>query len=293
MKSKRQFLRLAFIVSAGTIVFNRAAPAEVELRYHPPQQIATLENEDVLESSGLAASHRTPGVFWTHNDSGDKARIFSFDERGRHLGKCRIKGAKADDWEDMAAFKQGEQSWLVLCDVGDNAKRRKTVRLDFIHEPAPAAKSAKVKMTVKYRYSLGPRDCEAVAVDTHTKTILMVTKSLTPPRVFSIPLPDDEPDEPLVARPIARILLPLVTGMDISDDGRRVALSTYGDVYDFERRPGETWRAAFSRAARRLPSPQLRQGEAICFGRANYSLYLTSERLPTPLWKLTPVSNSP
>lgn len=285
----RQVWQRRIIVVIAPILFTPSVTAEDQVRYLPGKQVAILENEDVLESSGLAASYRTPGVFWTHNDSGDGARIYSIDERGRHLGDCKIKGAKAVDWEDIASFEQGEQSWLVLCDVGDNAKRRKTVRLDFVHEPAPAAKSAKVKMTVKYRYDLGPRDCEAVAVDPHTKTILIVAKSLAPPFVFRLPLPDESPAETLVAKRIGQISVPLVTGMDISHDGRRAVLSTYGDACDFVRQPDETWQIALRRPARQLKTPQLRQGEAICFGHKSYSLYLTSERLPTPLWKLSPV----
>jgi len=289
MKNPREFWQLTIIAVCAYILFARTTMAEAPVRYQQPQRIATLENEDVMESRGLAASHRIPGVFWTHNDSGDDSRIFSFDERGQNLGECIIKEAKATDWEDLASFQQGDQSWLVLCDVGDNAKRRKTVRLDFIHEPVPTAKSAKVKMTVKYRYSLGPHDCEAVAVDPHTNTILIVAKSVAPPHVFALPLPDDSPPEPLVAKSIGRISVPLVTGMDISHDGRRVVLSTYGNAYDFTKQPTVTWGTVFNGRGRPLESPELRQCEAICYGHNTYSLFLTSEGLPTPLWKLSPV----
>src|SRR5688500_5814903 len=36
-----------------------------------PVQLAALEDRRVRESSGLAASRRSPGLIWTHNDSGD------------------------------------------------------------------------------------------------------------------------------------------------------------------------------------------------------------------------------
>jgi hypothetical protein len=202
------------------------------------------------------------------------------------LGRCTIKGAAALDWEDIAAFKQGDQCWLVLCDVGDNAKRRDEVELIFIHEPAPAAKTAKIQMTVRLRYSRGPLDCEAVAVDAHTKSILLIGKSLAPPHVFVLPLPQQSPSETLIAKSLGRIPAPLVTGMDISHDGRRLIAGTYGDAFEFVRRDGESWQETIRRAPRQLPMPVRRQGEAICFGHDSYSLFLTSERLPTPLWKL-------
>lgn len=211
MKRNQQVSGLPIAATmVASIVFGSKAVAEDRyekspLRYSVAEQIATLQNEDILESSGIVASRRTPGVFWTHNDSGAKARIFSFDKRGRHLGECTIKGATAMDWEDIAAFKQGDQCWLVLCDVGDNAKRRDEVELIFIHEPAPAAKTAKIQMTVALRYSRGPQDCEAVAVDAHTKSILLIGKSLAPPHVFVLPLPQQSPSETLIAKSLGRI----------------------------------------------------------------------------------------
>ncbi|MBP86458.1 MAG: hypothetical protein CMJ64_07055 [Planctomycetaceae bacterium] len=299
MKTRQQIGGTSIIAATVvSILFSSVLAAEdgeatSPLQYTAAKQIATLENEDILESSGLAASRRTPGVFWTHNDSGDKARIFAFDERGRHLGACEIEGAEAVDWEDIAAFKQGNQCWLVLCDVGDNAKRRDEVQLFFIHEPIPTAKTSDVRMTVRFRFSRGPLDCEAVAVDPHTKSIFLVGKSLSPPHVFVLPLPERPPTGTLVAKSLGRIPTPAVTGMDISHDGRRLIVVTYGDAFEFVRRAGESWEEALRRAPRRLPMPPRRQGEAICFGHDNYCLFLTGEKLPTPLWKLTPLLPNP
>lgn len=288
--------RSTFAVAITSILFSIQLTAEdgyerSPLSYAAAEQIATLANEDVSESSGISASRRTPGVFWTHNDSGDSARIFAFDQRGRHLGECRIQGAEAIDWEDIAAFKQGDQCWLVLCDVGDNARLRDEVQLYFVHEPAPTAEAVEVQMTVRCRYSRGPQDCEAVAVEAHSKSIFLVGKSVGPPHVFVLPLPEQTPSETLIARSLGRIAAPLVTGLDVSHDGRRLIAATYGDAFEFFRRDDESWGQALRREPRRLPMPVRRQGEAICFGHHGYALFLTSERLPTPLWKLTPVPN--
>src|SRR5688500_17838526 len=48
-----------------------------------PAQIATLADRAVRESSGLVASRREPGLFWTHNDSGDGPLVYAFDRAGR------------------------------------------------------------------------------------------------------------------------------------------------------------------------------------------------------------------
>lgn len=285
-------------VAAVSIVFGLTADAEDEVsrdfpKYGPPRQVATLENEDITESSGLAASTRTPGVFWTHNDSGDPPRLFSFDERGRHLGECKVKGAKAVDWEAMTSFQQGEQSWLVLGDVGDNAKRRKEVQLYLLREPKPTKDSTKVDITIRFTYSRGPQDCEAVAVDPHSRLILLAAKNIFAPHIFVLPLPEQTPSERLIAKSIGRVAVPLATGMSVSHDGRRAVITTYADAFDFVRGKNETWASAFQRPARQLKMPARMQGEAICFGPDSYSLFLTSEKLPTPLWKVTPVTFTP
>src|SRR5215213_3894622 len=71
-------------------------------RYGPPVNIASLKDKSVSESSGLVASRRTPGVYWTHNDSGDGPFIYAFNSRGEASGVFRVTGAQARDWEDIS-----------------------------------------------------------------------------------------------------------------------------------------------------------------------------------------------
>src|SRR5687767_14630941 len=47
--------------------------------YGAPVHLVNLENQSVKESSGIAASRRNAGIFWTHNDSGDGPFIYAFD----------------------------------------------------------------------------------------------------------------------------------------------------------------------------------------------------------------------
>src|SRR5262249_9269918 len=70
--------------------------------YRAPVHLCNLENQSIRESSGIAASRRNAGVFWTHNDSGDGPFIYAFDRQGKHRGVWRVAGAGAVDWEDMA-----------------------------------------------------------------------------------------------------------------------------------------------------------------------------------------------
>ena len=44
---------------------------------------ALIDFDEIVESSGIIKSKKYPGVFWTHNDSGDSARIFAITEDGK------------------------------------------------------------------------------------------------------------------------------------------------------------------------------------------------------------------
>ena len=65
------------------------------VHYGPGEAIATLANQAIDESSGIACSRRLDGAFWTHNDSGGDANIYLFDRTGRDLGACRLEGVDA------------------------------------------------------------------------------------------------------------------------------------------------------------------------------------------------------
>src|SRR5689334_15559786 len=50
------------------------------------------------EASGLAASRKNAGVLWTHDDSGDSARVFAMTFAGAHLGIYDVAAADFVDW---------------------------------------------------------------------------------------------------------------------------------------------------------------------------------------------------
>src|SRR5688572_28990511 len=78
------------------------ALAAGENGYAPARTIATVQLEGLSESSGLAASRKYPGVFWTHNDGEKIPHLYAFDRSGKQRGRVRITGAKIYDWEDIA-----------------------------------------------------------------------------------------------------------------------------------------------------------------------------------------------
>jgi len=276
---------------------NFQGPPGPVIAYGKGRVLCLLANRKVSESSGLAVSRRAAGLFWTHNDSGAKADIYAFDLRGRDMGTWRIRGAVNRDWEDMASFSIRGRSWLLIADAGDNNRKRKTSRLYIVPEPRidpnrpELTGSVNVAMTIDFFYDDGSQDCEAIGVDANRRAILLISKR-GKRTVYKLPLPNKAPDKPLMAKTVARLDLGMVVGMDISPDGLRAVVATYGCATEYARAPDEAWSAAFARRGRRISLPGRRQGESICFGRDGKTIYMTSEGAPCPLLEVSPAQPS-
>jgi hypothetical protein len=261
--------------------------------YAPGRRLATLANKAVDESSGLACSRTNPGLFWTHNDSGDEARIYLFDSQGRDLGSTRLRGVLAFDWEDIFSFTENGKGYLVICDVGNNVRAAGVQPIYLIEEPSidrqrgVTQDTAPVVQEIHLSYEDDHRDCEAVAVDPTTKTILFATKEdKQGSLVYALKWPEPNPERAFAARHIATLETPAVTAMDVSPDGLRAVLLTYRDAYEYVREASEDWSQGFSRPPRLIVMPERIQGESICYGPDGKTLYLTSEKVPTPLFEI-------
>jgi len=284
-------LGLALLVAPVGAAMAAEEPAPIN--YGPPRLVATLADKRISESSGVACSRRTKDAFWTHNDSGDAPRLYAFDKKGKPLGTFQLAAVRAKDWEDMASFTFRDKAWLLLGDVGDNARRRKTCTLYLVAEPKlPARRPTAITRleparTIVFRYEDGPHDCESVAVDPAGPTVYLVSKSAaTSCKAYALDLPGTRPTKTLTAKAVSSVGITYATATDLSPDGTRCAVLTYAHAYEFTRRTGEKWSAAFQREPRRIGMPLRRQGESICYGPDGQALYLTSEKTPTPLWEV-------
>lgn len=278
-----------FVVLLCLSGLSLAAP---DAPYGKSEKVCELANRKVNESSGVAASGLRDGVFWTHNDSGDRARIYAFDATGRDLGSFLLTGVEAVDWEDMAAFRKDGKSYLLLADVGDNNARRESYSLHIVEEPAVkdahlADAPLRPLMRIDFRYEDGKHNCESVAVDVTEGKIFLLTKEFpVTTKVYELALPPTQPREPMTARALCRVSAIFATSMDISPDGRQAAVLMYRGLLLYEKKPKQNWAEAFAQRGRSVSIPRLPQAEAVCFSRDGSSLYLTSEKAPTPLWRL-------
>jgi hypothetical protein len=190
----------------------------------------------------------------------------------------------------MGSFRLGNKAYLFVADVGDNLRRRSSVSIYLAEEPTSATQDVEAS-GIEFQFEGGPRDCEAVAFDPTSKSFLLIEKKLgLASDVFELPLKAD-PNVPRPALRTARragsIPVPLVTGVDISPDARLLAVTTYTSIVLYRRMDRESWMEAVKRGGKGIAVPPRRQGEAICFGSDGASLYLTSEKRPCPLFRIS------
>ncbi|TWU36623.1 hypothetical protein Q31b_49040 [Novipirellula aureliae] len=253
-----------------------------------------LNDPELTESSGLAASLHTQGHFWTHNDSGDKARLFAFDVVGNKTGGCEIQGVQANDIEDMSVYRLENQSRLVVADTGDNLAKRTNVTLFFFDEPDPTKHTTIRDFgTLDVTYPDGPQDCEAIAVDAQRNGVLLVTKSkLGIANVYFIDLSIAQAGFPwqkkVTATFVCNLSIPMVTGIDIDPNNGDAWVVNYflgfcfPSVKNSSKKRKPSIQKQFAAIPTSLELSQLRQVEAICVDGEG-RIWITSEGSPAVL----------
>jgi hypothetical protein len=257
----------------------------------PPLPVK-LEDRNVIESSGLAASNRRPHHFWTHNDSGGRSIIYAFDAAGKPTGFCRLRSVRSQDWEDMASFRDAGIPRLLIADCGDNKANRPSISLYLIDEPDPEGNTEAQKVqTISVRYPDGARDCEAVAVDTLGRQIVLVAKSLLPTAgIYVVPLPERsegvESEISVTAMRIGTLPVPMVTGMDIDPANGDIWIVNYFQAFCFsctDRNPSIAQRLSGTPSAHEVP--RWKQIEAVAVANAS-TVWVTTEGSPALLGRI-------
>jgi hypothetical protein len=270
--------------------------------YEQPVQIATLENQSINESSGIAASRRNKDIFWTHNDSGDDAFVYAIDRQGKHRGIWRVKGASAQDWEDIAVWKDGKsgKSYIYVGDIGNNSKKREFLTVYRIPEPVikpedtattkqnPA--ETETAEAIKLKYPEGNFDAETLMIHPQTGDLYIVTKVMgAAAKVFKLKAPFMQQQEATLV-PVAEVQVTdttkgFFTGGDISPDGQRLVICDYFGAFEWilpDKKNiafDEIWKQPFQP----VNLGKRQQGESICYSADGKSLLATSEKLPCPL----------
>ena len=278
-----------------------AAVSTTEAPYGSPTIIGTIKNSSITESSGLVASHSTPGAYWTHNDSGDGPFIYALNASGASRGVFRVTGTQAHDWEDISIGPGPDRgkSYLYIGDIGDNNSARSEIVVYRVAEPELSVETAKVTKArpgktepadaIRLRYPDGKFDAETLIVHPASGNIYIVTKvPLVDPVVYEAAAPFSL-DKVITMRRIGEVRVPslfggVLTGGSISSDGRRVAFCDYFQGYELVL-PAKSsdFNDIWKQRMTGFDLGKRKQGEAIAYRLDGKALLATSEGPHSPI----------
>ncbi|HEX4948558.1 MAG TPA: hypothetical protein VFZ34_17925 [Blastocatellia bacterium] len=269
---------------------------ETSAAYEEAVQVGKISEKSLSEISGLTASRLARNLFWIHNDSGDKARIYAINATGKLLEKFDVEGAKNRDWEDIASGPGADgKPALYIADTGDNERTRTEYTVYRVREPLLGGnkKSTEPAEAFPFNYPDGKHDCEAIFVDPTNGQIYFVTKTLKEDcALYRYPLPlranQTVTLEKVGGQKIKNVAqLRMVTGASLAPDGSRVVIRTYFGAFEWLRPKGKVLSAVFDSEPAVLKIPLMGQSEAIAYSADSKSILLTSEKLPAPIYQLT------
>jgi hypothetical protein len=203
-------------------------------------RVGRITAQAIPESSGLVASRKHAGVFWTHNDSGNPPALFAITREGELVREFPVD-AKNVDWEDIALDDAGR---LYIADTGNNNRRRTEVQVYRVDEPDPSAvgstrattRPAPLRVTRTWRlaYPDTPFDCESLFIWQGKGYVLPKRLSTAPGELFSFDL--DSPARVQKLKKVADVpaVRAPVSAADISADGKRLAILTLFGPYIFD-----------------------------------------------------------
>lgn len=274
--------------------------SNVSNEYDKPKVSGKIETSEITESSGLAASPCQTDVLWTHNDSGDKAFVFAINPKGEKLATFSVTGAENKDWEDMAIFKDEKgECFLYVGDIGNNERLKSEFKIYRFREPEvteAAANSSKknpvpteAAEVIKFSYPEYRHDAETLMVHPKTGDIYILSKRLSGAAAVYKLSKDYNLEKTNTLERISDFTVPavpngLLTGGDISPDGKRVVVCDYFSAYeivlpDKAKNFDEIWK----QTPEIVELGEREQGEAICYSADGKAIFATSEKRNSPI----------
>lgn len=244
-----------------------------------------LENQHIVEASGVVVSRSNPSLLWVHNDSGDYNRLFVVGEDAKDYGEFILRGVRNRDWEDIAAGPgpQKDITYLYVGEIGDNFAQYDIMSVYRVPEPDISGLDSVTYTPVEdveridYIYPDGSRDAETLLVDPFTGDLYIITKRDESSGVYLASYPQST-EEIITLRKVGLFPFNRALAGDISADGKEIMVKTDHRIYYWSREPGEAVFEAFRRQPLLLPYTIESQGEAIGWMPDGSGYYTLSEK---------------
>ncbi|CAL9489571.1 hypothetical protein SUDANB2_03199 [Streptomyces sp. enrichment culture] len=236
----------------------------------------TIRDPRITESSGLAASHRHPGIYWTHNDSDDGAYLYAVDSRtGETVATITMTGVGSP--RDVEAVSIGPDNEIWVGDIGDNLGGTwPHVWIYRLPEPK-TLRDQKIRATqYVVKYSDGARDAESLVVHPKTGRVYIVDKNEKGGHLYEGPA-DLTPGGTNVFRPVAAVPDLEATDATLSPDGEHLVVRSYFGAVAYD------WNGGRIKRKERLGVPFLGQGESVTYTADGTKLMFGAEGADSPV----------
>jgi hypothetical protein len=117
----------------------------------------TIKDSRLAENSGMARDTKSK-VYWAVNDSGALGVVYGVDSTGKVKGTLRYNAFPVD--AEAVAWNKDR---LYVGDIGDNDKKRKSIRVYWFDDPKPNNKT-RTYHAWDFRYPDGAHDAETLLV---------------------------------------------------------------------------------------------------------------------------------
>jgi len=280
-----------------------------------PEHVGNLQHPDLVEVSGMAKSLLDDNVFWMINDSGNGSELYAINTVGESLGVWSLS-APNDDWEDMTSFLLNGEPYLLVADIGDNARNRKEYQIYIFNEPRiPTVEQGDDLInsalsplkTIRFVYPDGPHNSEALATDGQWLYIMTKASKMRSRHsissLYRLPLSLASGEDLLVAELLGdmpkrtqksdlikrnsknTVSLKKPTAFEIDDKNDTGYLLTYSYVVRVDRHSQQTWAEAILEGGRAIHHHRLKKAESLTLSKDN-KIWFSSEGKHAPLWVL-------
>lgn len=286
----------------------RAVNEASDLQWSKAQFAGIPEASQLNELSGLAHSNHQDNLFWALNDGGNPAEIIAIDGKAQIKARYQLEGAPNIDWEDITSYQIDGKNYLAIADTGDNNGNRTDLYIHILEEPQQLIDSGTIKpiRTIRFKWSDGARDVEALSADLERNQFLLISKKRVPAEVYGLPFDAKDGDSPKLLATLEGISQPdektkttkgdlgryraQITGADVSPDGHWLVVLNYQQLFFYSLSNGTLPKKLYAKLT--LDFPWLPQAEAIAFSKDGNSIFVGSEQSPAPIIRFDKASDN-
>ncbi len=262
-----KLLSLLLIFTIGIGLSTAVAAPQDTIHTPPWQPVGQYTHPDIRESSGIVKSRQFEGVYWTLNDSGNPAALYATKRNGELIQKITINGSRNFDWEALGIDSKNQ---LWIGEIGNNSRLRFDLKVVVVTEPDPFTNTeAEVIASYPYRYPNENVDAEGLFIVKGIPYIVSKERE----RAVLYRFPALQPNTKQVLVRVGEFAdAKFVTGAGISENGTRLAVSTYDALWVYHSTAND-----LAQMIQETPwyLPHNFYGEAVCFDGDD--LVLTNE----------------